>query len=1024
MRRNIENEGVLVSSHIASENPNPCDYGPCSSWGEGLVSEPHLDHYSALASFLRHLQGQSCLEAMRCNALALASAVAWVLLVTSLTLYGSAEPTAPPIVPTRALPISSSLSSSNASARATSIHSYNSRYIGTCAYASINYITHRPSQCWKNSNFPTSGTLTAETNANAPTSSDGSDGIVLSNHSGGSLTTVSPAYSTVVTAGYTGPASKSRPGTRETDGSPIQATTALAPSQVVAVDVVSTPDLETESPLDNAKFLSFEDWKKQNLPPGQGEQDGRSRSGEGQPRARPGFDNTLDSLGDDGEIVLDFSGFGGSVTAGQQHSTSTTGDMSNSALRGTDSQPVGPRRRSKDAGKTCKERSNYASFDCGASVLKTNPHGKKASSILVENKDSYMLNECSADNKFLIVELCDEIKIDTLVLANFEFFSSIFRTFRASVSDRYPVKIDKWKDIGTFEARNSRDLQAFLVENHDGFARYVRLEFLSHYGSEFYCPISLLRVHGVTAFEEYKLEQLVAQGHDVDEEEEDPTRSESEDVESNTLTPSKEFEHSQVSTEAVAENKPSELQQQNRSSEVHSSYTAWTSQSRESSATEPANMISASPDICPIPATHNLPEALDKTSSRISVTTPPVAAQASSASSGISESSTADLPASLAPAKSSIASTGAARPSLSVASSKNMTASAMVAPATTKTNGSGSLQNTDSRPQRQMKDSAASTKDSESSGQTTSQTTASSATSPSPSPSLPSHPPSSSSSPAAPSSSAASSPPPTQESFFKSINKRLQFLEANSTLSLQYIESQSALLRDAFAKVEKRQVAKTTTFLEILNATVASELARFQNEYEQLWQNTLMELASQRDEGRRERELLGERVRILAEEMVSQKRLMAAQATILLLCLGLVVFARFGGMSGAIDSSLIQGMQEIVNRGKEARAREKAGSRSWGLDSPWTSPTRGRAWRGMPATPDSPPAPAEADDETVLSAAQARVEMSERVVEEVATLPSSPLSDDSGHGVRAEVNGRATQSTPTKPMPETDAEGD
>ncbi|KAM0275834.1 hypothetical protein ACHAQH_007344 [Verticillium albo-atrum] len=121
--------------------------------------------------------------------------------------------------------------------------------------------------------------------------------------------------------------------------------------------------------------------------------------------------------------------------------------------------------RSKDAGKTCKERFSYSSFDAGASVLKTNNGAKNAKAVLVENKDSYMLLECAADNKFAIVELTDDILIDTVVLANFEFFSSMIRHFRVSVSDRYPVKVDKWKDLGVFEAKNSRDIQPFLVQN-------------------------------------------------------------------------------------------------------------------------------------------------------------------------------------------------------------------------------------------------------------------------------------------------------------------------------------------------------------------------------------------------------------------------------------------------------------------------------------------------------------------------------------------------------------------------------
>ena len=36
------------------------------------------------------------------------------------------------------------------------------------------------------------------------------------------------------------------------------------------------------------------------------------------------------------------------------------------------------------------------------------------------------------------------------------------------------------------------------------FYRYIRVDFHSHYGSEFYCPVSLLRVYGLTHLEEWK----------------------------------------------------------------------------------------------------------------------------------------------------------------------------------------------------------------------------------------------------------------------------------------------------------------------------------------------------------------------------------------------------------------------------------------------------------------------------------------------------------------------------------------
>ena len=150
-------------------------------------------------------------------------------------------------------------------------------------------------------------------------------------------------------------------------------------------------------------------------------------------------------------------------------------------------------------------RFNYASVDCAAKILLTNSDAKSASSVLVEDKDRYMLNKCSTEDKFIIVELCADILIDRIALANFEVFSSTFRQFKVSVTDRYPPKEDSaWKVLGIFEAKNSRDLQYFHVNDVKIWSRHVRFEFLSHYGNSRLCPLSVLRVHGTTMMDEYK----------------------------------------------------------------------------------------------------------------------------------------------------------------------------------------------------------------------------------------------------------------------------------------------------------------------------------------------------------------------------------------------------------------------------------------------------------------------------------------------------------------------------------------
>ncbi|CUM65265.1 uncharacterized protein PRCAT00002898001 [Priceomyces carsonii] len=159
-------------------------------------------------------------------------------------------------------------------------------------------------------------------------------------------------------------------------------------------------------------------------------------------------------------------------------------------------------KENEDHGKIYKDKFNFASVDCAATIVKTNSDAKGASAILFENKDSYLLNECASPNKFVVIELCQDILVDTIVIGNFEFFSSMFERLRFSVSDRFPT--NSWNVLGEFKAQNVRDVQTFKIENPLIWARYLKLEILSHYGNEFYCPISIVRVHGKTMMQEFK----------------------------------------------------------------------------------------------------------------------------------------------------------------------------------------------------------------------------------------------------------------------------------------------------------------------------------------------------------------------------------------------------------------------------------------------------------------------------------------------------------------------------------------
>ncbi|XP_072276038.1 SUN domain-containing ossification factor [Pyxicephalus adspersus] len=157
--------------------------------------------------------------------------------------------------------------------------------------------------------------------------------------------------------------------------------------------------------------------------------------------------------------------------------------------------------------KVQKNRNNYASVECGAKILSANPEAKSTSAILIENMDLYMLNPCSTKVWF-VIELCEPIQVKQLDIANYELFSSTPKDFLVSISDRYPT--NKWVKLGTFHARDERTVQSFPLDEQmyakyvKMFIKYIKVELISHFGSEHFCPLSLIRVFGTSMVEEYE----------------------------------------------------------------------------------------------------------------------------------------------------------------------------------------------------------------------------------------------------------------------------------------------------------------------------------------------------------------------------------------------------------------------------------------------------------------------------------------------------------------------------------------
>lgn len=74
-----------------------------------------------------------------------------------------------------------------------------------------------------------------------------------------------------------------------------------------------------------------------------------------------------------------------------------------------------------------------------------------------------MRNPCvKAENKFIVLELCETVQPRQIVLGNFELFSSGPRDIRVLTAERSGAD---WQLLGNFTATDTRQLQTFNIES-------------------------------------------------------------------------------------------------------------------------------------------------------------------------------------------------------------------------------------------------------------------------------------------------------------------------------------------------------------------------------------------------------------------------------------------------------------------------------------------------------------------------------------------------------------------------------
>ncbi|XP_050085405.1 uncharacterized protein LOC126571150 isoform X2 [Anopheles aquasalis] len=190
------------------------------------------------------------------------------------------------------------------------------------------------------------------------------------------------------------------------------------------------------------------------------------------------------------------------------------GEVVNASVMRKGAKPAG----SKTGGPMKLRAKNYAAPECGAKIIASNPEAQSTGSVLTAPKDEYLLNPCTSKIWF-VVELCEPVQAERIELANFELFSSSPKDFTVSVSNRFPTR--DWANVGRFTAKDERDVQSFPLHPHL-FGKFVRVEILSHYNQEHFCPVSLFRVYGTSEFEAFETDNtptLPEEDDDEDDEE-------------------------------------------------------------------------------------------------------------------------------------------------------------------------------------------------------------------------------------------------------------------------------------------------------------------------------------------------------------------------------------------------------------------------------------------------------------------------------------------------------------------------
>lgn len=209
-------------------------------------------------------------------------------------------------------------------------------------------------------------------------------------------------------------------------------------------------------------LVSFEDWKRRKLEE-DGDEDVEDSSSVDSTQAETS--SSAPSSGSSGPVQQDNKTDSNNNTKSQNNTGKNDTKPSTKAANDADT----PVPISKPP---VHNKYNYASPDCSARIHSSSRLTQHVSSILHKSRDRYMLTPCKADEHWVVVELCDEIRIEAVEIAVWEFFSGVVREVKVSVGgaeedeerdgEESSGVSNTWEDVGTFIGKNVRGVQVSL----------------------------------------------------------------------------------------------------------------------------------------------------------------------------------------------------------------------------------------------------------------------------------------------------------------------------------------------------------------------------------------------------------------------------------------------------------------------------------------------------------------------------------------------------------------------------------